>query len=95
MMYLIENTFSLKKYKPRVMRLQGFMGIRSLAKQIQSSFNKSSDTIGPFIRAYCHELLVRMKSPEYFVLSLPLSFYFFQDESFQVLSYDFQMATLF
>ena len=50
MMYLIENTFSLKKYKPRVMRLQGFMGIRSLAKQIQSSFNKSSDTIGPFIR---------------------------------------------
>ena len=27
--------------KPRTMRLQGFMSIRSLAKQMQSSFNKS------------------------------------------------------
>ena len=61
------------------------MGIRSLAKQIQSSLNKSS---------HCHELLVRIKYQEYFVLSMPLSFYFLQDESFQVLSYDFQMATL-
>ena len=57
MMYLIENTFSLKTYKPRVMRLQGFMDIRSLAKQIQSSFNKSSDTIGPFIRGKIRRVL--------------------------------------
>ena len=68
-----------------MMRLQGFMSIRSLAKQIQSSFNKSS---------HCHELLVRLKSPEYFVLSMPLSFHFFQDESFQVLSYGYALLTI-
>ena len=61
------------------------MGIRSLAKQIQSSFNKSS---------HCHELFVRLKSPKYFVLSMPLSFYFFQDESFQVLSYGYALLTI-
>ena len=41
MIYVIENTFWLKKYNPWMMRLQRFMGIRSLATQIQSSFNKS------------------------------------------------------
>ena len=50
MMNLIENTFSLKNCKPSMMRLQGFMGLRSLAKQIQSSFNMSSDT---FLRVAC------------------------------------------
>ena len=36
------------------MRLQGFMGIRSLAKQIQSSFDKS---------LHCYEMLTRMQIP--------------------------------
>ena len=36
------------------MRLQGFMGIRSFAKQIQSSFSKSY---------HYHELFVRMQIP--------------------------------
>ena len=34
-----------------MMRFQGFMGIRSLAKQIQSSFHKS---------LHCHEMLVQI-----------------------------------
>ena len=41
-----------KKYKPWTMRFQGFMGIRSSAKQIQSSFDKS---------LHCHEMLVQMQ----------------------------------
>ena len=36
------------------MRSQGFMGIRSLEKQIQSSLDKS---------LHCHEMLVRMQIP--------------------------------
>ena len=37
-----------------MMRPQVFMGICSLAKQIQSSFDKS---------LHCHEILVRMQIP--------------------------------
>ena len=44
----------LKKRCPWTMRFQGFMGIRSLAKQIQSSFDKS---------LHCHEMLVQMQIP--------------------------------
>ena len=36
------------------MWFQGFVGIRSLARQIQSSFDKS---------LHCHEMLVRMQIP--------------------------------
>ena len=44
-----------KKYKPWTMRFQGFTGIIcSLAKQIQSSFDKS---------LHCHEILVWMQIP--------------------------------
>ena len=43
-----------QKYKPWMMRPQVFMGICSLAKQIQSSFDKS---------LHCHEILVRMQVP--------------------------------
>ena len=48
------------------MRFQGFMGIRSLAKQIQSSFD---------ISLHCHEMLVRMQIPR--VLSLRHAVVFF------------------
>ena len=46
-----------QKYKPWMMRPQVFMGIHvcSLAKQIQSSFDK---------RLHCHEILVRMQIPK-------------------------------
>ena len=44
-----------QKYKPWMMRPQVFMGICSLAKQIQSSFDKS---------LHCHEILVRMQIPK-------------------------------
>ena len=37
-----------------MMRLQGFMGISSLAKQIQSSFNKSKDTLSQGVRAHAN-----------------------------------------
>ena len=48
------------------MRAQGFMGIHSLAKQIQSSFDKS---------LHCHEMLVRMQIPR--VLSVRHAVVFF------------------
>ena len=46
-----------QKYKLWMMRPQVFMGIhvRSLAKQIQRSFDKS---------LHCHEILVRMQIPK-------------------------------
>ena len=37
-----------------MMRLQGFMGLRSLAKQIQSSFNKSSGTLSRAARVHAN-----------------------------------------
>ena len=48
------------------MRAQGFMGIHSLAKQIQSSFDKS---------LHCDEMLVRMQIPR--VLSVRHAVVFF------------------
>ena len=48
--------------------LQGFMGIRSFAKQMQSSFNKSSRF---------HELLVWMQIPR--VIYHAVFFYVFQE----------------
>ena len=55
MMYIPDwKNVVAKNYKPWTMRFQGFMGIRSLAKQIQSSFDKS---------LHCHEMLVRMQIP--------------------------------
>ena len=47
------------------------MGIRSLAKQIQSSFDKS---------LHCHEMLVRMQIPRVlFFKGMLLSFFAFQE----------------
>ena len=53
-----------------MMRPQVFMGIhvRSLAKQIQSSFDKS---------LHCHEMLVRMQIPKSRVLSVRHAVVFF------------------
>ena len=48
-----------QKYKPWMMMPQVFMGICSLAKQIQSSFDKS---------LHCHEILVRMQIPTKYFL---------------------------
>ena len=48
-----------------MIRLQGFMDIISLAKQIQSSFNKS---------LHCHELLVRMQIHRILCLRLAVVF---------------------
>ena len=65
-----------------MMRPQVFMGIHvcSLAKQIQSSFDKS---------LHCHKILVRMQLPK--VLSagmlLLLLFFFSSKKAFYVLSY--------
>ena len=49
-----------------MMRFQGFMGIRSLAKQIQSSFDKS---------LHCHEMLVRMQIPRVLCLRHAVVFF--------------------
>ena len=48
------------------MRSQGFMGIRSLEKQIQSSFDKS---------LHCHEMLVRMQIPRILFLRQAVVFF--------------------
>ena len=55
------------------------MGIRSLAKQIQSSFVKS---------LHGHEMLVWMQIPRVLCLRHAVVFFVFQ-ERFYVLSYDF------
>ena len=59
-----------QKYKPWMMRPQVFMGIHvcSLAKQIQSSFDKS---------LHCHEILVRMQIPKVLSAGMPLLLLFF------------------
>ena len=65
---LTEKTLLLKStmYKPWTTRFQGFMGIRSLAKQIQSSFDKS---------LHCHEMLVRMQIPRVLCLRHAVVFF--------------------
>ena len=55
-----------KRYKPWTMRFQGFVGIRSLAKQIQSSFDKT---------LHCHEMLVRMQIPRVLCLRHAVVFF--------------------
>ena len=50
------------------MRFQGFVGIRSLAKQIQSSFNKS---------LHCHKMLMRMQIPRVLCLRHAVVFFCF------------------
>ena len=62
-----------------MMRFQGFMCIRSLAKQIKSSFVK---------RLHGHEMLVWMQIPRVLCLRHAVVFFVFQ-ERFYVLSYDF------
>ena len=52
------------------MRFQGFMGIPSLAKQIQSANDKS---------LHCHEMLVRIQIPRVLCLGMLLSFFVFQE----------------
>ena len=66
------------------MRPQVFMGIhvRSLAKQIQSSFDKS---------LHCHEILVRMQIPKVLSAGMPLLL-LSSKKAFYVLFYDFQMC---
>ena len=55
-----------KRCKPWTMRFQGLMGIRSLAKQIESSFDKSF---------HCHEMLVRMQIPRVLCLRHAVVFF--------------------
>ena len=50
------------------MRAQGLMGIHSLAKQIQSSFDK---------RLHCHEMLVQMQIPRVLSVRHAVVFPFF------------------
>ena len=75
-----------QKYKPWMMRPQVFMGIHvcSLAKQIQSSFDKS---------LHCHEILVRMQIPRVLsarhAVNVVVVFLSFK-KAFYALSYDFQ-----
>ena len=57
-----------KKYKPWRMRFQGFMGIWSLAKQPQSSFNKS---------LHCREMHVQI--PRVLCLRHAVVFFVFQE----------------
>ena len=56
------------------MRFQGFMGIRSLAKQIQSSFDKS---------LHCHEMLVRMQIPRVLCLRHAVVFFLSSKNAFR------------
>ena len=56
------------------MRFQGFMGICSLAKQIQSSFDKS---------LHCHEMLVRMQIPRVLGLRHALVFFLSSKNAFR------------
>ena len=70
LVYMVEKKLSLKTCKPWPMRLQGLMGIWSLAKQIQSSFKK----VYTATRYSCG-----CKSLEYFVYGILLSFFVFQD----------------
>ena len=71
------------------MRPQVFMGIhvRSLAKQIQRSFDKS---------LHCHEIFVQMQIPKVLSAGMPLCMllmlFLSSKEAFYVLSYDFQMC---
>ena len=69
-----------------MMRPQVFMGIHvcSLAKQIQSSFDKS---------LHCHEILVRMQIPKVLSAGMPLLLLFLlsSKKAFYDLSYDFQV----
>ena len=69
------------------MRPQVFMGIhvRSLAKQIQRSFDKSLD---------CYEILARMQIPKVLSAGMPLLLLFFlsSKKAFYDLSYDFQVC---
>ena len=48
------------------MWFQGFVGIRSLARQIQSSFDKS---------LHCHEMFVRMQIPRVLCLRHAVVFF--------------------
>ena len=48
------------------MWFQGFVGIRSLARQIQSSFDKS---------LHCHKMLVRMQIPRVLCLRYAVVFF--------------------
>ena len=48
------------------MWFQGFVGIRSLARQIESSLNKS---------LHCHEMLVRMQIPRVLCLRHAVVFF--------------------
>ena len=73
-----------QKYKPWMMSPQVFMGICSLAKQIQSSFDKS---------LHCHEILARMQIPRVLsarhAVNVVVVFLSFK-KAFYALSYDFQ-----
>ena len=59
------------------------MGIRSLANQMQSSFNKS---------LHCHELLVRMQITSALYRACRCLFMSFKKAFILVLSYNFQVC---
>ena len=68
--YLFEKTLSLRSINHEGWGFQGFMGIWSLAKQLQSSFKKS---------LHCHEMLMRMQIPRVLCLRHAVVFFVFQE----------------